>query len=94
MLAPSPADLDDPEIGPAFAPHYEGGGITPRPRAALFHLLNDHTATALEGRGAAFEALATAGLPTWRTRVQQSFTRRAELVQGVLALLGDDAPNL
>jgi hypothetical protein len=44
--------------------------------------------------GAAYEALATAGLPTRRTRVQQSFTRRDDLVRGVLTLLGDDAPNL
>jgi hypothetical protein len=67
---------------------------TPRQRAALFHLLNDHTATALEGRGAAYEALATAGLPTWRTRVQQPFTRRDDLARGVLTLHGEDAPNL
>jgi 4-hydroxyphenylacetate 3-monooxygenase len=92
ILAPSLADLEDPEAGPAFTPNYEGGGISARQRAALFHLLNDHTATALEGRGAAFDALATAGLPSWRTRVQQSLARRDELVQGVLALLGDDAP--
>ncbi len=93
MLAPSLADLADPEAGPAFAPNFEGGGVSPRQRAALFHLLNDHTGSALEGRGAAFEALATAGLPNWRMRVQQSFTRRDELMQGVLALLGDDAPR-
>jgi aromatic ring hydroxylase len=93
MLAPSLADLADPDLGPAIAPHYEGGGNSARQRAALFHLLNDHTATALEGRGAAFEALATAGLPTWRSRLQQSFTRRDELMSGVLVLLGDDAPR-
>lgn len=94
ILAPSAGDLADPEAGPAFAPSYDGGGVGPRQRAALFHLVNDYTASALEGRGAAFEALATAGLFAWRTRVQQAFTRRDELMRGVLAVLGADAPPL
>src|SRR5262249_55417317 len=95
MIAPSWQDLEADGIRPAIAPSYESDGVTARQRAALLHLLADHTASSLEGRADAFEGLATAGLPNWRMRAQVAFTREAELVNGVLAVLDEaDRPNL
>ena len=95
MLAPSLEDLAAEGLAPAMMPNYEGGGVGARQRAALLHLLRDHTASALEGRASAFDALATAGLPRWRARAQASLTNPQELVDGVLALLSEtDRPAI
>jgi aromatic ring hydroxylase len=95
MIAPSLEDLAADDIGPAIAPSYESNGTTAAQRAALLHLLADHTASALEGRADAFEGLATAGLSRWRMRAQQAFTRQDELMDVVLAVLEEaHRPNL
>jgi len=95
MLAPSLQDLAAPELGPVIAPSYESDGLSARQRAALLHLVADHTASALEGRQATFEALATGGMRIWRGQAQRFFGRRGELVNGVLATLEEaDRPSL
>jgi hypothetical protein len=95
MIAPSLEDLGAAEIGAAIAPSYESTGIAARQRAALLHLLADHTASGLEGRADAFEGLATAGVQLWRRRAQTAFTQQEALVQGVLAVLEEaDRPTI
>ncbi|HEX6513023.1 MAG TPA: 4-hydroxyphenylacetate 3-hydroxylase N-terminal domain-containing protein [Chloroflexota bacterium] len=89
LLSPASAELEDPELGPSLAPSYEGGGSTARQRAALLHLLNDATASALDGREAAFTAMATGGLALWKLRVQLMWHKHNELAQNVLSLLPD-----
>jgi 4-hydroxyphenylacetate 3-monooxygenase len=95
MIAPSREDLAAAGIGPAIAPSYESDGIAAHQRAALLHLLADHTASALEGRADAFEGLATSGPTAWRKRAQDAFTSYGDLVNGVLAVLEEaDRPDL
>jgi aromatic ring hydroxylase len=89
MLSPALNDLLDPDFGPAIAPNYEGGGYTARERAALLHLLNDATASALEGREAAFTALSTGGMHIWKLRVGLEWHKHNALARTVLALLDD-----
>jgi aromatic ring hydroxylase len=89
MLSPVLKELEDPEIGPAIAPNYEGGGYTARQRAALLHLLNDATASALDGREAAFTAMATGGIALWKLRVNIEWHRHNELAGYVHELLPD-----
>src|SRR5439155_18039576 len=89
MLSPTAADLEYPELGTAIQANYEGGGYTARQRAALLHLLNDATASALDGREAGFTALATGGLPLWKQRVNFMWHKHNELAANVLDLLPD-----
>jgi 4-hydroxyphenylacetate 3-monooxygenase len=89
MLSPTLQDLEDPELGPAVAPNYEGGGYTARQRAGLLHLLNDATASAIDGREAAFTAMATGGMPLWKIRVNLEWHKHNELAQIALSLLDD-----
>jgi 4-hydroxyphenylacetate 3-monooxygenase len=90
MMAPSLADLDAEDIGAAIAPNYEGGGLSAAQRAALMHLVSDHTASGLEGRGAALDALATAGMPIWRLRANLAFQQYDEVLNGVLAAIAPE----
>jgi 4-hydroxyphenylacetate 3-monooxygenase len=92
MLAPSLADLQDPDIGPHLERSYGGGKYTARQRAAMLHLLRDHTASAMDAREAAFEALASAGLHTWRLRTRMAFTRYEELANAVTAPIRSENP--
>jgi 4-hydroxyphenylacetate 3-monooxygenase/chlorophenol-4-monooxygenase component 2 len=85
MLAPTLGDLDDPEVGPWLEQSYGGGNWDARQRSALLQLLRDHTSSALDGREAAFEALASAGLHTWRLRSRLHFDRYSELANRVAA---------
>src|SRR5439155_15568735 len=87
MLSPALNDLLDPDFGPAITPNYEGGGYTARQRAALLHLLNDATASALDGREAAFTAMATGGIALWKLRVNLEWHRHNELAGYVHALM-------
>jgi aromatic ring hydroxylase len=89
MLSPALNDLLDPDFGPAIVPNYEGGGYTARERAALLHLLNDATASALEGREAAFTAFSTGGLHIWKLRAGLEWHKHNTLARTVLALLDD-----
>jgi aromatic ring hydroxylase len=92
MLAPSLADLSNPEIGPELEKSYGGGRYTARQRSALLHLLRDHTASAMDAREAAFEALASAGLHTWRLRTRMAFTRYEELANRVTGPIRSENP--
>ncbi|HEY7061491.1 MAG TPA: 4-hydroxyphenylacetate 3-hydroxylase N-terminal domain-containing protein [Chloroflexota bacterium] len=95
MLAPALEDLAAAELGAAIAPGYESAGVSARQRAALMHLIADHTTSALEGRQIAFEGLATGGLRTWRLKARTLFQRQADLVNGVLAVLdAADRPDV
>ena len=87
MLAPTLAELEDPEIGPAVSLNYAGGGYTARERAAMLHLLTDATASALDGREAAFTAMATGGIALWKLRVNIEWHRHNELAGYVHALM-------
>jgi hypothetical protein len=89
MLSPALNDLLDFDFGPAIAPNYEGGGYTARERAALLHLLNDATASAMEGREAAFTALSTGGMHLWKLRVGLEWHKHNALARTALALLDD-----
>jgi aromatic ring hydroxylase len=62
MLSPALQEVEDPEVGLAAAPNYQGGGYIARQRTALLYLLKDATASALDGRKAAFIAMATGGI--------------------------------
>jgi 4-hydroxyphenylacetate 3-monooxygenase len=89
LLSPALEELEDPDLGPALKANYEGGGYTARQRAALLHLLNDATASALDGREAGFTAMATGGLPLWKQRVNFMWHKHDELAAAVHALLPD-----
>jgi aromatic ring hydroxylase len=94
MLAPIVAELENPEIGPALQKSYGNGPHTARQRAALLHLVRDHTASALDAREAAFEALASAGMHTWRLRTRMGFEDYEYLANAVLTHLdGEDMPK-
>jgi aromatic ring hydroxylase len=88
MLAPTAENLDDPVVGPSLTESYGGGRWSARQRAGLLHLLRDHTASALDAREAAFEALASAGMHTWRLRTRMGFGRYDELANKAAAHLG------
>jgi aromatic ring hydroxylase len=92
ILAPTSENLLDPEIGEQLTESYGGGKWTARQRAALLHLLRDHTASALDAREAAFEQLASAGMHTWRLRARMGFGRYEELASKVLKKI--DMENL
>jgi aromatic ring hydroxylase len=95
MITPALEDLASEEVAAAFAPSYESDGVSARQRAALLHLLADHTSSALEGREIAFEGLATGGYRTWRMKARMQFKRQAELMNGALAALAEaDRPRL
>ena len=89
MLSPALKELEDPEIGPAIAPNYEGGGYSAKQRAALLHMLNDATASALDGREAAFTAMATGGIALWKLRVNIEWHKHNELAHYVHDLMPD-----
>lgn len=88
MLAPTSENLDDPEVGASLTESYGGGRWSARQRAGLLHLLRDHTASALDAREAAFEALASAGMHTWRLRTRMGFGRYDELANKAAAKIG------
>lgn len=95
MLAPTKENLENPAIGPHLEKSYGGGNWTAEQRIGLLHLLRDHTASALDAREAAFEALASAGMHTWRLRTRMGFGRWDELANRTLASLTEvSAPKV
>jgi 4-hydroxyphenylacetate 3-monooxygenase len=92
MLSPTAENLVDPEIGEHLTASYGGGKWTARQRAALLHLLRDHTASAMDAREAAFEALASAGMHTWRLRTRMGFGRYEELANKALEKIAGENP--
>ena len=73
---------------------FGGGGYTALQRSALLQLASDHVASALDGRESSFELHANGGIPAWRARLRQYFTRYNDLANGVLRALSVEMPPL
>ncbi len=90
MMAPTEQDLSAHELQPHIEKLFGGGELSALERSALFHLITDHTASALEGRVAAFSSLSTGGELLWRRRLRWAFKQAgrdaacADLVTEVL----------
>src|SRR5205085_6327651 len=83
-----------PELAAGLEEAFGGGGYTALQRAALLQLASDHVASALDGRESAFELHANGGIPAWRARLRQYFSRYNELANGVLRTLNLDMPEV
>ncbi len=94
VVAPSDKDLATPELAAGLEESFGGGGYTALQRAALLQLAADHVASALDGRESAFELHANGGIPAWRARLRQYFSRYNELANGVLRTLNLDMPEI
>ena len=94
VVAPSDTDLATPELAAGLEESFGGGGYTALQRSALLQLASDHVASALDGRESAFELHANGGIPAWRGRLRQYFSRYNELANGVLRALSVDMPPL
>jgi 4-hydroxyphenylacetate 3-monooxygenase len=94
MLAPLPADFDDPDVGSWLTQSYGGGTWTGRQRAWLLHLVRDHLASALDGREAAFESLASGGTHLWNMRVRVGYERYEELATRAMGAVDGDVPEM
>src|SRR5207249_12081899 len=75
VVAPSDKDLAAAELAAGLEESFGGGGYTALQRAALLQLASDHVASALDGRESAFELHANGGIPAWRGRLRQYFSR-------------------
>jgi aromatic ring hydroxylase len=94
VVAPSDRELATPELAAGLEESFGGGGYTALQRSALLQLASDHVASALDGRESAFELHANGGIPAWRSRLRQYFSRYNELANGVLRALSLDMPEL
>jgi aromatic ring hydroxylase len=94
VVAPSDKDLAAPELAAGLEESFGGGGYTALQRSALLQLASDHVASALDGRESAFELHANGGIPAWRARLRQYFSRYNELANGVLRALSVDMPEI
>jgi aromatic ring hydroxylase len=94
VVSPTDKDLASPDVAAGLEESFGGGGYTALQRAALLQLASDHVASALDGRESAFELHANGGIPAWRGRLRQHFTRYNELANGVLGALNVDMPAI
>ena len=94
VVAPSDTDLANPELAAGLEESFGGGGYTALQRSALLQLASDHVASALDGRESAFELHANGGIPAWRGRLRQYFSRYNDLANGVLRALSVEMPTL
>jgi 4-hydroxyphenylacetate 3-monooxygenase len=94
VVAPSDKDLATPELAAGLEESFGGGGYTALQRSALLQLASDHVASALDGRESAFELHANGGIPAWRSRLRQYFSRYTELANGVLKALSVEMPEI
>ena len=94
VVAPSDQDLATPELAAGLEESFGGGGYTALQRSALLQLASDHVASALDGRESAFELHANGGIPAWRARLRQYFSRYDDLANGVLRALSIEMPAL
>jgi aromatic ring hydroxylase len=94
VVAPSDKDLATPELAAGLEESFGGGGYTALQRSALLQLASDHVASALDGRESAFELHANGGIPAWRARLRQYFSRYTELANGVLKALSIEMPAI
>jgi 4-hydroxyphenylacetate 3-monooxygenase len=94
VVAPSDADLANPEFAEGFEESFGGGGYSASQRAALLSLAWDHISSALDGRESAFELHANGGLLAWRARLRRDFDRYNELANAVLQDLSVEMPTI
>jgi aromatic ring hydroxylase len=94
VVAPSDADLADPEIGGGLEECFGGGGYTAMQRSALLQLAADHVSSALDGRESAFELHASGGIPAWRGRLRRGFPSYNELANAVLQAIDLPMPEI
>jgi aromatic ring hydroxylase len=94
VVAPSDAELADPEFGEDFEESFGGGGYSALQRSALLSLAWDHISSALDGRESAFELHANGGLLAWRARLRRDFDRYNELANAVLQDLSVEMPQI
>jgi aromatic ring hydroxylase len=94
VVAPSDKELATTELAAGLEDSFGGGGYTALQRSALLQLASDHVASALDGRESAFELHANGGIPAWRARLRQYFSRYNELANGVLRALSVEMPEI
>jgi aromatic ring hydroxylase len=94
VVAPSDADLAEPELAAGLDESFAGAGYSATQRSALLQLAWDHVSSALDARESAFELHANGGLPAWRGRIRKSFDRYNELANGVLRALDLEMPQI
>ena len=94
VVAPSDAELANPEFSEGFEESFGGGGYSALQRAALLSLAWDHISSALDGRESAFELHANGGLLAWRARLRRDFDRYNELANAVLQGLSVEMPRV
>jgi 4-hydroxyphenylacetate 3-monooxygenase len=94
VVAPSDKELATGELAAGLEDSFGGGGYTALQRSALLQLASDHVASALDGRESAFELHANGGIPAWRARLRQYFSRYNELANGVLRALSVEMPEI
>jgi len=94
VVAPSDAELAQPELAAGFEEAFGGGGYTALQRAALMSLAWDHSSSALDARESAFELHANGGITAWRARLRRDFDRYNELANGVLRALSVEMPTV
>ncbi len=94
VVAPSDADLADPELAAGLAACFEGAGFTALQRAALLQLAWDHCGSALDHRESVYELHANGGMQGWRNRLRRSFTDYDALANGAMAQAGAAMPQV
>lgn len=94
VVAPTDADLADPDIGAGLDESFAGGGYTAPQRAALLQMAWDHVSSTLDARESAFELHANGGIPAWRGRLRQGFEDYNRLANAVLEQLDIAMPKI
>ncbi len=94
VVAPSDADLADPELASGLEDAFGGGGYTGLQRAALLQLAADHVSSALDGRESAFELHASGGMTNWRHWLRRSFRDYNDLANAVQGALDLPMPEI
>jgi 4-hydroxyphenylacetate 3-monooxygenase len=94
VVAPTPADFDDPKMAADLEQAFGGGGYSARQRSALLNLIWDHVSSALDGRESTYEMHANGGVGAWRMRLRTWFKDYNALANGVLRALDVEMPEL
>jgi aromatic ring hydroxylase len=94
VVAPTDADLANPELASGLEETFGGGGYTARQRAALLQMAWDHVSSGLDGRESAFELHASGGTPGWRAWLRRGFTDYNSLANAVLTAIDIPMPAI